>query len=206
MLEPLSKRVNDLGWHVQIHMLGDQIVQIEDLLQRLPTPIVFDHMGRIPPPAGVNHPAFRLSASSSKGQYLGQALRCIHEHESRAAHLRGCDASWCKRMLRPRPSGWYGRPTGRTRRKDSKPDDAVMLDLLLDWAPDERTRTGFWSRIRRCCTVFPEAGFSGHSRTPLRPRVRGNTNQPEALAQIYLEPGGHTMQTESTPNSNEKRS
>ena len=24
MLEPLSKRVNDLGWHVQIHMLGGQ--------------------------------------------------------------------------------------------------------------------------------------------------------------------------------------
>ena len=23
MVEPLSKRVNDLGWHVQIHMLGD---------------------------------------------------------------------------------------------------------------------------------------------------------------------------------------
>ena len=48
MVEPLSKRVNDLGWHVQIHMLGDQIVQIEELLQRLPSPIVFDHMGRIP--------------------------------------------------------------------------------------------------------------------------------------------------------------
>jgi predicted TIM-barrel fold metal-dependent hydrolase len=60
MLEPLSKRVNELGWHVQIHMLGDQIVKIEDLLQRLPSPIVFDHLGRIPQPAGVDHPAFAL--------------------------------------------------------------------------------------------------------------------------------------------------
>ena len=38
MLEPLSKRVNDLGWHVQIHMLGDAIVENADLFQRLPTP------------------------------------------------------------------------------------------------------------------------------------------------------------------------
>ena len=60
MLEPLSKRVNDLGWHVQIHMLGDQIVEAADLLQRLPSPIVFDHMARIPQPAGVDHPAFAL--------------------------------------------------------------------------------------------------------------------------------------------------
>ena len=60
MLEPLSKRVNDLGWHVQIHMLGGQIVETADLLLRLPSPIVFDHMARIPEPAGVDHPAFAL--------------------------------------------------------------------------------------------------------------------------------------------------
>src|SRR5437016_9272765 len=35
MMEPLSTRVNALGWHVQIHMLGDQIVKIEDLLSKL---------------------------------------------------------------------------------------------------------------------------------------------------------------------------
>ena len=54
MLEPLSKRVNDLGWHVQIHMLGDEIVETADLLQRPPSPIVFDHMARIrEPPASI---------------------------------------------------------------------------------------------------------------------------------------------------------
>jgi D-galactarolactone isomerase len=58
MLEPLSKRVDALGWHVQIHMLGDQILQTQDLLQRLPSRIVFDHLARIPQPAGVDHPAF----------------------------------------------------------------------------------------------------------------------------------------------------
>src|SRR5436309_7947084 len=60
MLEPLSKRINDLGWHVQIHMLGDQIVKIEDILLRLPSPIVFDHLARLPQPAGIDHPAFAL--------------------------------------------------------------------------------------------------------------------------------------------------
>src|SRR5271156_5212950 len=60
MIEPLSKRVNDLGWHVQIHMLGGQIVEIADLLQRIPSPIVFDHRARIPEPAGLDHPAFAL--------------------------------------------------------------------------------------------------------------------------------------------------
>src|SRR5215510_411297 len=31
MIEPLSRRVNELGWHVQIHMRGDQIAAAEDL-------------------------------------------------------------------------------------------------------------------------------------------------------------------------------
>jgi predicted TIM-barrel fold metal-dependent hydrolase len=48
MIEPLSKRVNALGWHVQINMDADQIVAAEDLWTRLPSAIVFDHMGHIP--------------------------------------------------------------------------------------------------------------------------------------------------------------
>src|SRR5205809_484599 len=60
MLEPLSKRVNELGWHVQIHLLGDGIVKIEDTLAKLPSQIVFDHMGRIPKDVGNAHPAFSV--------------------------------------------------------------------------------------------------------------------------------------------------
>src|SRR5262249_35895466 len=58
IIEPLSRRVADLGWHVQIHMRGDQIVAAEDLWQRLPSAIVFDHIGRLPQPAGTDFPAF----------------------------------------------------------------------------------------------------------------------------------------------------
>ena len=60
MIEPLAKRVNDLGWHVQIHMRGDQIVDAASLWDRLPCPIVFDHLGRLPQPAGVDDPAFAI--------------------------------------------------------------------------------------------------------------------------------------------------
>ena len=37
MIEPLSKRVNDFGWHIQIHMKGEQIAAIEGLLLRVPS-------------------------------------------------------------------------------------------------------------------------------------------------------------------------
>lgn len=141
MLEPLSKRVNDLGWHVQIHMKGDQIAQIGDLLQRLPSPIVFDHIARIPPEAGTDHPAFgivrRLLDKGRSWVKLSGAYQ-----DSKVGAPSYADVSViAKAFVKAAPermvwaSDWP-HPTERT----SKPDDAVLFDLLADWAPEEATR------------------------------------------------------------------
>ena len=142
MLEPLSKRVSDLGWHVQIQLLGDQIIEAAELLQRLPSPIVFDHMGRIPEPAGIDHPAFafvlklvergrtwvKLSSayqvSKSGPPGYGDASKVARAYVSAAAERMVWGSDW------PHP----------TEKADAKPDDAVLFDLVADWAPDEAVR------------------------------------------------------------------
>jgi D-galactarolactone isomerase len=69
MIEPLSKRVNDLGWHIQIHMKGEQIAGIEDLLLRVPSAIVFDHLGRLAQPNALDNPGFKtISKLIDKGR------------------------------------------------------------------------------------------------------------------------------------------
>ena len=57
MVEPLSKRVAELGWHVQFNVDGEQVVEWASLLRRLPSPMVFDHLGHPPLPAGIAHPS-----------------------------------------------------------------------------------------------------------------------------------------------------
>jgi predicted TIM-barrel fold metal-dependent hydrolase len=57
MIEPLAKRVGVLGWHVQFNMGGEQIVELADVLRRLPTQMVFDHLANPPLPAGIAHPS-----------------------------------------------------------------------------------------------------------------------------------------------------
>jgi D-galactarolactone isomerase len=47
MIEPLARRANERGWHVQIHMRADQIVDNAAVLAGLPCPIMIDHMGRL---------------------------------------------------------------------------------------------------------------------------------------------------------------
>ena len=56
MIEPLSKRVNELGWHIQINATAPKIIEIMPILERVPSPIVFDHLAHIREPEGVNHP------------------------------------------------------------------------------------------------------------------------------------------------------
>ena len=142
MLEPLSKRVSDLGWHVQIQLLGDQIIEAGELLQRLPSPIVFDHMGRIPEPAGIDHPAFafvlklvergrtwvKLSSayqvSKSGPPGYGDASKVARAYVSAAPERMVWGSDW------PHP----------TEKADAKPDDAILFDLLSDWVPDEAIR------------------------------------------------------------------
>src|SRR5258705_238672 len=60
MIEPLAHRVHRLGWHVQLHLRAEQIVAMADLIASLPGTIVFDHMGRMPQPEAIHHPAFAI--------------------------------------------------------------------------------------------------------------------------------------------------
>jgi D-galactarolactone isomerase len=142
MLEPLSKRVNELGWHVQIHMLGDHIVEAEDLLRRLPSPIVLDHLARIPEPAGVDHSAFAFVLRLIDNGRTWVKLSGAYQDTKTGPPGYG-DASKVARAYvnaAPERMVWGSDWPHPTERADAKPDDAVLFDLLADWAPDDAIR------------------------------------------------------------------
>jgi len=142
MIEPLSKRVNDLGWHVQIHMRADQIVAAEDLWARLPSPIVFDHMGRLPQPDGVDHAAFkiirRLIDKGSTWVKVSGAYIATKVGAPTYADATKVAQAYVKAA--PERMVWGSDWPHPTESLDHKPDDAVLFDLLAEWAPDAGTR------------------------------------------------------------------
>ena len=139
MLEPLSKRVDALGWHVQIHALGDQILQIQDLLQRLPSRIVFDHLARIPQPAGVDHPAFafvkKLIDRGRTWVKLSSAYQDSKVGPPTYADVSKVAQAYVKAA--PERMVWGSDWPHPTEKADAKPDDATLFDVLADWAPEE---------------------------------------------------------------------
>lgn len=56
---PLSKKIESLGWNIQLHMSSAQLVAYKKIIREIPCLIVIDHMGRLNPEQGVDDPAFR---------------------------------------------------------------------------------------------------------------------------------------------------
>ena len=141
MIEPLSRRVNDLGWHIQIHMKGEQIAGIEDLLLRVPSPIVFDHLGRLAQPNALDNPGFKtISKLIDKGRTWVKLSGAYQDtkvgpptYSDTVAVARAYIKAAPERMVWA--SDWP-HPTEK-----DKPDDAVLFGLLAEWAPDEAMRT-----------------------------------------------------------------
>jgi len=142
MLEPLSKRVADLGWHVQIHQTGDGIVKMEDVLQKVASPIVFDHMGRIPKDVGVDHPAYTvISRLIDKGRTWVKISGAYMD--TKVGPPTYADSTKLARAfvkLAPQRMVWGSDWPHPTAKDDDKPNDATLVDLLAEWAPDEATR------------------------------------------------------------------
>src|SRR5262245_27701927 len=142
MVEPLSKRVNEFGWHVQFNINGDDIVVHADLLRRLPSQTVFDHLGHPTLPAGPGPPSHRvlrrlldkgrtwikLSGAYSNSKVgppdYPEATRIAEAFVKAAPERLVWGSDW------PHPSEQNG----------TLPDDALLFDLLAVWAPDEATR------------------------------------------------------------------
>ena len=140
MIEPLAERVAALGWHVQIHMRGDQIVAHADMLGRLPSTIVFDHMGRIAPPDGTRHGAFKVIRKLiDKGKTWVKLSGAYQDTKigppsySDVTHLAQAYIE-----AAPERVVWgsdWPHPTEK-----AKPNDALLFDLLSVWAPDATVR------------------------------------------------------------------
>lgn len=142
MVEPLAKRVAGLGWHIQVNMPAEGILAARDLWGRLPCPVVFDHLAHVREPEGVADPTFGMVADllqrgkawvKLSGAYMGTTVG-PPSYADKTKVARAYVKQAPERLV------WGSDWPHPTEKPDHKPDDAVLFDLLLDWAPDEATR------------------------------------------------------------------
>jgi len=140
MIEPLSKRVNVMGWHVQINMTGDQIAAAEDLWNRLPSTIVFDHMGHVPQPAGLNHPVFNVIRRLVDKGRTWVKLSVTYDNTRDGPPGYADITRVAQAYVKSAPERMVWGSNWPHPNETQKPDDAAVFDLMAKWAPDEATR------------------------------------------------------------------
>ena len=141
LIQPLAARVADLGWHVQIHMTADGILENLERLSNLPTPLVIDHMGRIPGAVGTAHPAYgAILGLIDQGSTWVKVSGVYHEspvgpptYADRSAVGAAFVQAAPERMVWG--SDWP-HPTA-SRGEVPMPNDADLLNLLYGWVPND---------------------------------------------------------------------
>jgi predicted TIM-barrel fold metal-dependent hydrolase len=141
MIEPLAIRIAPLGWHIQFNMEGEQVVELADVLRRLPTTLVFDHLGNPPLPAGIDHPSHAVIRGlldtgrtwvKLSGAYANSRVGPPEYPESTKIAQAFVKAA-PERMV-------WGSDWPHPGVPDNKPDDSVLFDLMTVWVPDAATR------------------------------------------------------------------
>lgn len=154
LVETIARRVAPLGWHAQVHFgHAQEIAEAEAMLARIPSPLVFDHLGCVRGGEGVASAGFQAM------------LRLLKQRDDRwvkvSSFYRRSDAGGpryddmkplVQALVEARPdrvvwgSNW---PHSAMSAPDAVPDDGPLVDLFFDWVPDAATR-------QRICVTNPE--------------------------------------------------
>lgn len=153
-IAPIAKRIAPLGWHIQFHMPGALLAELEPLILSLPTPIVIDHMGHA---SSVDQPQYktvRKLLDTGRGWIKVSGM----EIDSRVgAPLYSDTAEVAHAYVRANPN----RVVWGTNWPVTKSDMIVLLNVLASVA-------GSSDQLHRILVENPEAlyGFDPGQRPP----------------------------------------
>lgn len=136
---PLSRRIKDLGWNVQLHMSSTQLIEYAEAIRNLQCRIVIDHMGRLDPEKGTSDPAYSfLQEMLDKGntwiKLSGPYLNSIKGQpwEDATKTARKIAAYAPERVV-------WGSDFPHVTEK-IKPDEWLLTQLISLWLPSEKAR------------------------------------------------------------------
>ncbi|MBW0446581.1 2-pyrone-4,6-dicarboxylate hydrolase [bacterium M00.F.Ca.ET.228.01.1.1] len=138
MLESLAPRIQTLGWHIQLHVTGQQLIDYAELLLRPGVPLVLDHYARLHHvPSLANAVTERLMRLMDSGRvWLKLSAPYL---SSQATHPPYIDLGHSLESLTrnfPERLVWGSDWPHAT--EADKPDDAQMLDWLTSQIPSHK--------------------------------------------------------------------
>jgi D-galactarolactone isomerase len=141
-VDDIAARVTAFGWHINLQLDGRTFPDYEERVKRFPGMLVIDHVGKFLEPVGVDHPGMKVILRLLDNGRAYLKLAAPYETSKKGPPYYDDVGAMAKIFVKAAPdrmmwaSNWpMPNPPG-----GNKPDDVLMLDMLLDWVPDEATR------------------------------------------------------------------
>lgn len=140
IFEEMAARVHAFGWHVQLQLNGRELAERAEMLKRLPGGLVIDHVGRFMDPVDEEHPAFKALLDLIDRGRCWVKLSAPYESSQDGAPRYQDVAVEARALVKAAPERMLWASNWPHPNQDPAPDDAALLDLLLDWVEDEEMR------------------------------------------------------------------
>jgi D-galactarolactone isomerase len=142
VMDELMARVHPFGWHANIQLDGRELPVVEAQIKRLPGKFVIDHTGKFLEPVPPEHEAFKSLLRLVDTGRCWVKLSAPYETSKTGAPKYADVGRLAKALVKHAPERmlWASNWPHPSARKPLPPDDGDLLDLLLDWAPDDATR------------------------------------------------------------------
>jgi D-galactarolactone isomerase len=139
-VDAIALRVAPFGWHVQLQLDGRELPLYAARIGRLPAEAVIDHNGKFLEPVPPSHPAFRALLALLDGGRCWVKLSAPYETSKSGPPAYDDVSALARELVAAHAERCVWASNGPHPNIHPSPSNAAMLDLLLDWAPDEATR------------------------------------------------------------------
>lgn len=138
--DAIAAKAHEIGWHVQFQADGRRLPDYAARIRSWPGTVVIDHVGKYLEPVAVDDPAFRCLLDLVETGRVYVKLSAPYETSKTGAPLYGDVGALAKALVRAATERMVWATNWPHLALEDKPDDAGLLDLLLNWADDEATR------------------------------------------------------------------
>lgn len=141
-LQKVASQLAPLSWFIDLHIEAPLIVENADVLRRLPVPVVIDHFGKVNLADGVDQPAVRAMLDLLGEPNMWIKLSGSPERVS-AGGTREQLTNLARALIARAPdrvvwgSDW---PHSDVFEPGRIPNDGDLMNMVLDFAPEEATR------------------------------------------------------------------
>ncbi|MEM9604095.1 MAG: amidohydrolase family protein [Pseudomonadota bacterium] len=128
---PIIDKVAALQWSVVVYLEAHDLAEIAPFIQRIPVPVVIDHMGRVPVQAGTTSDSYRLLASLLEDDHFWVKISCPERLSQSGPPYADVDTV-ARALLAHCPDRvLWGTDWPHPNMKSHMPDDGLLVDRLV---------------------------------------------------------------------------